>query len=37
MAALEAAGLVKGEDTEVDIMGIMGKPRCQGQDQAPTP
>lgn len=26
MAALEAAGLVKGEDTEVDIMGIMGKP-----------
>lgn len=24
MAALEAAGLVKGEDTEVDIMGLMG-------------
>lgn len=26
MAALEAAGLVKGEDIEVDVMGIMGKP-----------
>jgi hypothetical protein len=26
MAALGAVGLVKGEDTEVDIMGIMGKP-----------
>lgn len=26
MAALEAAGLVKGEDSEVDIIGIMGKP-----------
>jgi hypothetical protein len=26
MAALEVAGLVKGADTEVDIMGIMGKP-----------
>lgn len=26
MAALEAAGLVKSEDAEVDIMGIMGKP-----------
>lgn len=26
MAALEAVGLVKGEDTEVDIIGIMGKP-----------
>jgi hypothetical protein len=26
MAALETVGLVKGEDTEVDIMGIMGKP-----------
>ncbi len=26
MAALEAAGLVKGEDIEVDVMDIMGKP-----------
>lgn len=26
MAALEAAGLVKDEDIEVDVMGIMGKP-----------
>lgn len=26
MAALEVAGLVKGEETEVDVMGIMGKP-----------
>lgn len=26
LAALEGAGLVKGEDAEVDIMGIMGKP-----------
>lgn len=26
MAALEAAGLVKGEDTEVEVMGIMGRP-----------
>jgi hypothetical protein len=26
MAALEAVGLVKGKDTEVDVMGIMGKP-----------
>lgn len=26
MAALEAAGLVNGADTEVDIMGIMGRP-----------
>ena len=26
MAAIEAVGLVKGEDTEVDIMGFMGKP-----------
>ena len=26
MAALEAAGLVKGADTEVEIMGIMGRP-----------
>jgi hypothetical protein len=26
MAALEAVGLVKGADIEVDIMGIMGKP-----------
>jgi hypothetical protein len=29
MAALEAAGLVKGEDTELDIMGIMGKPTVE--------
>lgn len=26
MAALEAVGLAKSEDTDVDIMGIMGKP-----------
>src|SRR6218665_190685 len=26
MAALEAAGLAKGEDIEVHVMGIMGKP-----------